>query len=91
MDHTLVFQLSWGYLNNPIKGHLGFTHDGEGGVTCHRRFRVSGILKVGGRQVDGQATIVAEAFESVVLLFLLGELAVHTNSGVGVTCHRGIR
>ena len=90
MDHTLVFQLSWGYLNNRIKGHLGFTHDGEGGVTCHRRFRVSGILKVGGRQVDGQATIIAEAFEAVVLPFLLGELAVFPISRVGATCRRCI-
>jgi len=49
---------------------------------------VSSILTVGGRQVDGQATIIAEAFEAVVLPFLLGELAVFPISRVGATCRR---
>ena len=86
----LVFQLGWGYLNNLLDGHLRFTHDGEGGMTSCRGFMVSGIPTVRGRQVDGQATIVAEAFV-VALPFLLGELAICPNPRVGVTCHRCIR
>ena len=43
---------------------------GEGGVTSHRRFRVSGIPTVGSRQVNCQPAIIAEAFEAVALLFL---------------------
>jgi len=47
---------------------------GEGGTTSCRRFRVLGILTVEGRQVDCQATIIAEAFEVMVLPFLLVSL-----------------
>jgi len=82
MDHMLVFQLSQWYLNNLLNGHLGFTHDGEGGTTSCRRFGVLGIPTVGGRQVDDQATIIAEAFEVATLPFLLGELSASISGSV---------
>jgi len=34
-----------------------------------------GVATVGGRQVDGEATVIAEAFEVVVLPFLLVSLS----------------
>ena len=52
---------------------------------------MSGILTVRGRQVNGQDAVIAEAFEVAVLPFLLGELAVHPNTRVCVTCHSYIR
>jgi len=43
------------------------------------------VVTVGGRQVNGQATVIAEAFESAMLPFFLGELTIHPDSRVGVT------
>ena len=83
----LVFQLGWGYLNNLLNGCLRFTHDGEGGMTCCRRFRVSRVATARGRQVNGEAAVIAEAFEVAALLFLLGELAIFPNAWVGETGH----
>src|SRR5882724_5185258 len=91
MDHMLVFQLSQWSLNYLLNGHLGFTNDGEGGVTSGRRFRVSSNVTVGGRQVNGQATVIAEAFEAATLLFCFGELPISPNPRVGVTCFWCIR
>ena len=86
----LVFQLSQGCLNILLDVCLRFTHDGEGGVTSHGRFRVSSILTVGGRQVNGQAAVIAEAIEAVMLSFLLGELAIHPDTRVDATSCRCI-
>src|SRR5882724_12583249 len=55
MDCVLVFQLSQGYLNILLDGCLRLSHDGEGGMTSRRIFRVLSIPTVRGRQVDGQA------------------------------------
>ena len=84
MDHMLVFQLGWwpfDYLN----GCLRFTCDGEGGMTSCRRFGVSSVPTVRGRQVDGHTTVIAEAFEVATFSCLLGELAIHPNTRVGAT------
>ena len=86
----LVFRLSRGSLNNILDGHFSFTSDGEGGMTCYRRFGVLRVATVGGRQVDGEATVIAEAFEVAVLPFLLGRLAICPNAQNGVTGHGGI-
>ena len=83
MDRILVFQLSWGCLSNLLDDHLGFTCDGEGSMTCCGRFGVSQVVTVGGRQVDGQATVITETFEAVMLLFCFGELPVCPNPSIG--------
>ena len=44
-----------------------------------------GVVTVGSRQVDCQATIIAEAFEVAVFLFLLSELAIRSDAQVGAT------
>jgi len=54
-------------------------------MTRYSRFGVSGVVTDGGRQVNGEATVIAEAFEAATLLFLLGELTICPNSWVGVT------
>ena len=46
-------------------------------------FQQLGVLTVGSRQVDHQASIIAEAFDVAALLFLLGELAIHPDAQVG--------
>jgi len=51
-------------------------------MTCYRRFGVSRLVTVGGRQVDGEATVIAEAFEVAALPFLLGKLAICTDSQI---------
>src|SRR5882724_10684970 len=43
------------------------------------------VATVGGRRVDGQATIVAEALEVAAFPFLLSELAICPNAWVGAT------
>src|SRR5882724_5458909 len=43
------------------------------------------VATVGGRRVDGDATVVAEALEVAAFLFLLSELAIHPNAWVGAT------
>ena len=48
------------------------------------------VVTVGGRQVDGKATVIAEAFEAAALPFLLGKLAIHTDAWIGATGHGGI-
>jgi len=85
VDHILVFQLSRWSLDYFLNGHLGLTCDGEGSMTSCRRFGVLRVVTVGGRQVDGQATVIAEAFESAMLPFFLGELTIHPDSRVGAT------
>ena len=87
----LVFRLGRRALYFLLDGHLRFTHDGERGATRYRRFGVSRVATVGGRQVDGEAAVVAEALEAVVFPFLLGELAVCSDAWVGSTGRGGIR
>ena len=48
---------------------------------------MSGVATVGGRRVNGDATVIAEALEAAALPFLLCELAIHPNAWVGVTGH----
>src|SRR5882724_9114589 len=91
MDCVLVFQLSRRALDFFLDGHSRFTRDGECGVTRYRRLGVSRVATVGGGQVDGQATIVAEALEAAVFPFLLSELAIRSNARVGATGHGCIR
>ena len=87
MDCVLVFQLGWGSLHELLNSRLWFTCDSEGSTTCRSRFGVSGVVTVGCRQVDGDATVIAEAFEAAALLFFLSELAICPNAWVGVTGH----
>ena len=87
----LVFRLSRGSLNFLLNGCFRFTSDSECDVTHYRRFGVSRVATVGGGQVDGQATIVAEALEAAAFPFLLSELAVCSDAWVGLTGHGGIR
>ena len=54
-------------------------------MTSHRRFRVSSIATIRGRQVDGQAAVITEAFEVAMLPFFLGELTIHPDTRVGAT------
>src|SRR5882724_751265 len=91
MDRMLVFQLSQRALDFPLDGRLRFTHDGEGGTTCYRRFGVSRVATVGGGQVYGQAAVVAEALEAAAFPFLLSELAVCSDAWVGSTGCGGVR
>ena len=51
---------------------------------------MSRVVTVRGRQVNGEAAVIAEAFEAAMLLFLLGELAICPNARVGATGHGGI-
>ena len=85
MDCVLVFQLGQGSLTFLLDGRFRFTSDSECGVTCYRRFGVLRVAAVGSRQVDGEATVVAEAFEVVTLPFLLGDLAICSDAWVGLT------
>ena len=59
-------------------------------MTCYRRLGVSRVVTVGGRKVDGKATVVAEALEAVAFPLLLSELAVCSDAWIGLTGHRGI-
>ena len=86
----LVFQLSRGSLTFLLNGHFRFTSDGECGATCYRRFGVSRVATVRGQKINGEATVVAEAFEAATLPFFLGELAIFPNAWVGLTGHRGV-
>ena len=43
------------------------------------------VATVRGRQVDGEATVITEAFETVTLPFFLGELTICPEARVGVT------
>ena len=52
---------------------------------------MSRVATVMGRQVDGEAAVVAEAFEVAVLPFLLGKLAICPDAWVGATGHGCIR
>jgi len=90
MDHILVFRLSQRALDFLLNGCFRFTRDGECGMTHYRRLGVSRVATVGGRQVDGEATVVAETLELAALLFLLSELAVCSNAWVGSTGCGGI-
>src|SRR5882724_4845855 len=90
MDHMLIFQLSWGSLNNLLNGHFRFTCDGKGGMTHYRKFGVSRVATVGGRNVNGDAAVIAEAIEVAVLPFLLGKLAICPDAWVDMTGHGGI-
>src|SRR5882724_10069034 len=85
MDCVLVFRLGRRALDFLLDGRLRFTRDSEGGMTHYRRLGVSRVATVGGGQVDGQATIVAEALEAAAFPFLLSELAIRSNAWVGVT------
>ena len=87
----LVFQLGQRSLDNLLNCHLRFTCDSEGGATHYSRLGVSQVATFGGRQVDGEATVIAEAFEAAVLLFLLNELAVCSDAQAGVAGCRCIR
>src|SRR5882724_8867685 len=91
MDCTLVFQLSQGSLYNLLDGHFRFTCDSEGGATCYRRFGVSRVVTVGGRQFDGEAAVIAEAFEAAMLPLLLSKLAIGFDAQIGEISHGGVR
>src|SRR5882724_5075908 len=80
MDRMLVFRLGWGSLNDLPDSHLWFTCDGEGSATRHGMFGMSGVVTVGGRQVDSDATVITQAFEAAVLPFLLREFAICPNA-----------
>src|SRR5882724_11444446 len=49
------------------------------------------VATVGGRRVDGDATVVAEALEVAAFPFLLSELAIRPKAWVGATGHGCIR
>ena len=87
----VCWELGQGSLNNLLNGHFRFTCDSEGGMTHYSRFWVSGVVTVGGRQVDGEATVIAEAFEVVMFPFFLGELTICSKAQVGATGHGCIR
>jgi len=59
-------------------------------MTHYSRFGVSGVVTVRGRKVFGKATVITEAFEAAMLLFLLGKLTICPDTQVGVTGHRCI-
>ena len=90
MDRVLVFRFGQRALDF-LDGRFRFTRDGECGATCYRRLGVSRVATVGGGQVNGQATIVAEALEVAAFLFLLSELAICSNAWVGPTGRGGVR
>jgi len=81
----LVFRLGQWSTDDLLNGHLCFTCDSEGSATHCSRFGVLGIATVGGRRVDGNTTVIAEALEAAVLLFLLRELAICPEAWIGVT------
>jgi len=60
-------------------------------VTGHSRFGVLRVMTVGGRQVDSEATVITEAFETAALPFFLGELTICPEARVGVTGRGHIR
>jgi len=60
-------------------------------MTCRNRFGVLGVVTVRGRQVNGEATVIAEAFEAVMLPFLLGELTICPEARVCATGRGYIR
>src|SRR5882724_11402958 len=65
MDHVLVFGLSRKVFDLLLDGSPRFTRDSERGATRYRRLVVSRVVTVGCRQVDGEATVIAEALEAV--------------------------
>ena len=81
----LVFRLSQRALDFLLDGRFRFICDGECGATHYRRLGVSRVATVRGRQVDGDAAVIAEAFEVAALPFFWSELAIHPNSWVGAT------
>src|SRR5882724_4576761 len=83
MDRVLVFQLGRGSLDNLLNGRLQFTCNSEGSATHRGRFWMRRVATVGGRRVDGDAAVVAEALEAAAFPFLLHELAICPNSWVG--------
>ena len=91
MDRMLVFRLGWGSLNDLPDSHLWFTCDGEGSATRHGMFGMSGVVKVGGRQVDSDAAVITQAFEAAALPFLLCELSICPDAWVGATGHGCVR
>jgi len=56
-------------------------------MTHYRRFGVSGVATVRGRQVDDDATVIAEALEAAALPFLLRELAICPDAWIGAIGH----
>ena len=60
-------------------------------MTHCSRFGVLGVATVGGRQVNGEATVIAEAFEEAVLPLFLGECTICPKARVGATGCRCIR
>jgi len=63
MDHVLVFRLSQRALGFILDGRFRFTRDGEHGMTSlQEAWGVESCDSRGG-QVDGEAAVVAEAFE----------------------------
>src|SRR5882724_2079297 len=82
MDHALVFQLGRGSLDNLLNGHFRFSCNSEGSATHRGRFWMPRVVTVGGRGVDGDATVVAEALEAAAFPFLC-ELAICPNAWVG--------
>src|SRR5882724_8786760 len=90
MDRVLVFQLGRKVFNLLLDGSPRFTHDGERGATRYRRLGVSRVVTVGRRQVDGEATVIAEALEAAAFPFLLSELAVCADAWVGPIDHGGV-
>ena len=62
----LVFRLGRKVFDSLLDGSPRFTHDGERGATCYRRFGVLRVATVRGGQVNGEATVVAEALKVAV-------------------------
>src|SRR5882724_9393938 len=83
MDRTLVSRLGWGSLDNLLNGRLHFTCNSAGSTTHRGRFWMPRVATVGGRRVNGDATVVAEALEVAAFPFLLCELAICPNAWVG--------
>src|SRR5882724_5823643 len=83
MDHVLVFQLGRGSLDNLLNGCLRFTCNSEGSATHRGRFWMPRVATVGGRGVNGDATVVAEALEAAAFPFFLCELPICPNAWVG--------
>src|SRR5882724_2838007 len=83
MDCALVFRLDRGPLDNLLNGRLRFSCNSEGSATHSGRFWMLRVATVGGRGVDGDATVVAEALEAAAFLFFLRELPICPNAWVG--------
>src|SRR5882724_8432824 len=90
MDRVLVFRLGQKVFDFLLDGSPRFTRDGERGATRYRRLGVSRVATVGRRQVDGEATVIAEALEAVAFPFLLSELAVCADAWVGPIDYGGV-